>query len=401
MGITRLIKAGHLIDGSGAPSRRQVFLSIKDGIITAIGPMTGLPASAETAIDDLSHCTIVAPLVDCSVALASSPAVGPRMHKDEQNDSKATTRLIDRHLADCHNHGVLGVADSSKAAALVQRSVATAGQPVIVRSGRQILDKEGMAADAGHHDFLRIGYCGDIDAPDPFNTRIDSAALRTLLSPSWSQSWHGKKVVVANGPQTVAEALATGCDAIEQGYAMGEENLRAMAARQVLWIPSLLRAKNGLDGSASGGDVCCRFSLRFVAPGKAIPGAEAFWKSLLAGQLSQLRLARSLGVPTAIGTGAGGTGILHGESMVEEMKLFLKAGYSLAETLHCASEVGARFLGLDGLGALTVGRHATFLVTRGTPQQLPRKLAYLENIYIDGLPSAAYRKNPVKVGGKG
>lgn len=160
----------------------------------------------------------------------------------------------------------------------------------------------------------------------------------------------------------------------------------------------MLRAKNGLDGSASGGEVCCRFSLRFVAPGKPTPGAEAHWKAVLAEQLAQLRLARSLGVPTAIGTGAGGAGILHGESVVEEVKLFIKAGYSLEEALHRASEVGVRFFAMEGLGALTVGRHATFLVTRGTPQQLPRKLSYLETIYYDGAPSAAYRKNPIRTG---
>lgn len=402
MGTTRFIKAGNLIDGSGTPSRRQVFVRVEDGMITAIGPVTELPASIDTVIDDLSHCTIVPPLVDCSVTLARSPALQQPMRTDEEHDSKATERLINRHLADCHNHGVLGVADGSEPVGVVQRSAATGpGLPVIVRTGWQVLGKDGMAVDAGPHDFIRIGYCDDIDAPDPFATSFDAAELRALLSRSWSPSWQGKKVVVANGPPAVAEALAAGCDAIEQGYAMGEENLRAMAEQQVLWIPSLLRAKNGVDSSASGGDVCCRFSLRFVAPGKAIPGAEAYWKSLLAGQLAQLQLARSLGTPTAIGTGAGGTGILHGEAMVEEMKLFLKAGYSLEETLHCASEVGARFFDLDGLGALTVGRPATFLVTRGTPQQLPRKLAYLENIYIDGLPSAAYRKNPVKVGRKG
>jgi hypothetical protein len=47
------------------------------------------------------------------------------------------------------------------------------------------------------------------------------------------------------------------------------------------------------------------------------------------------------------------------------------------------------------LGQLTVGRKATFLITRGTVQQLPRKLSYLEAIYVDGIPSIAYRKNPV------
>ncbi|MBU0960312.1 MAG: amidohydrolase family protein, partial [Proteobacteria bacterium] len=200
----------------------------------------------------------------------------------------------------------------------------------------------------------------------------------------------------ANGAQQVAEALAAGCDAIEQGYNMGEDNLRTMAKQGVLWIPSVLRAKNGLDGASSGGSVCCRFSTRYVAPGKPVPGAEAFWKKMLAEQLTQLRLAGKLGVKTAVGTGAGSVGLLHGESMVEEMKLFIKAGYSLEETIQCASENGAAFFGMEKLGALTLGRKATFLLTRGSVKQLPRKLSYLEGIYVDGAPSVAYHKNPSK-----
>lgn len=82
--------------------------------------------------------------------------------------------------------------------------------------------------------------------------------------------------------------------------------------------------------------------------------------------------------------------------MVEEMKLFSKAGYSLGEIIRCASENGANFLGMDKLGRLAVGRKATFLITRGTPQQLPRKISYLEGIYVEGAPSATYHKHPVK-----
>ena len=138
----------------------------------------------------------------------------------------------------------------------------------------------------------------------------------------------------------------------------------------------------------------CIRDRRYVAPGKPLPGAEAFWKKMLAEQLAQLRLAGTLGVATAVGTGAGSVGILHGESMVEEMKLFIKAGCPLVETIRRASEIGARFFGMEKLGWLTVGRKATFLIARGTAQQLPRKLSYLEGIYVDGAPSAAYCKNP-------
>ncbi|NIR94994.1 MAG: amidohydrolase, partial [Gammaproteobacteria bacterium] len=49
-----------------------------------------------------------------------------------------------------------------------------------------------------------------------------------------------------------------------------------------------------------------------------------------------------------------------------------------------ASDNGARFFGMENLGVLAVGQKATFLVARGTVQQLPRKLAYLESVYVDG-----------------
>jgi adenine deaminase len=49
-------------------------------------------------------------------------------------------------------------------------------------------------------------------------------------------------------------------------------------------------------------------------------------------------------------------------------KLFIKAGYSLAETIRCASENGAGFFGMEKLGMLDVGRKATFLITRSTAQ---------------------------------
>jgi imidazolonepropionase-like amidohydrolase len=107
-------------------------------------------------------------------------------------------------------------------------------------------------------------------------------------------------------------------------------------------------------------------------------------------------MARELGVNVALGTDAGSLGVLHGESVVEEMKLFKKAGYTLAEIVQCATSNGARLLGIEDFGLLAPGSTATFLVARGAPAQLPRKLLYLEAIYIGGAPSDLYRKNPVK-----
>lgn len=395
MGGTRFIVAGNFIDGSGADVCRNVFLKVTDTIIAAIGSAADLPRKDGAAIDDFSHCTILPPLVDCSVSLSQSPSVDRKVRlSTEEADFAKKAAMLERHLRDCHAHGVLGVADSDDSG-LVERYQEGMAQGSIIdvrSSGPLCRSRHSASGNQAGGDFLKIGYSGNIEddqAPDP---RLIHEDLCRILQ----QRGGRKAAVVANGRQQVAEALAAGCDAIEQGYGMGEDNLRKMAEKDVLWIPSVLRAKNALDGAGSGGDVCCRFSIRYVAPGKPIPGAEDFWKKMLAEQLTQLRFARELGVTTAVGTGAGSVGILHGESMAEEMKLFIKAGYSLGETIRCASENGARFFGMEKLGTLTVGRKATFLISRGTAQQLPRKLSYLEGIYVDGVPSLTYRKNPVK-----
>ncbi|MDP2852001.1 MAG: amidohydrolase family protein [Gallionella sp.] len=395
MGGTRFIVAGYFIDGSGAEVRRNVFLAVTDIIITAIGSAADLPRHDGAAIDDFSHCTILPPLVDCSVSLTQSPSVDRMVRvSTEEGDVAKKAAMLARHIRDCHAHGVLGVADSDESD-LVERYQEELAQGSIIdirSSGPLCRSWHSAVGNPTTGDFLKIGYSGNIEDEEAPYPRLTHEDLYRIL-----QQRDGRKaVVVANGRQQVAEALEAGCDAIEQGYGMGEDNLRKMAEQDVLWIPSVLRAQNGLDSARSGGSVCCRFSIRYVAPGKPIPGAEAFWQKTLAEQLSQLRFARELGVKTAVGTGAGSVGILHGESMAEEMKLFIKAGYSLEETIRCASENGARFFGMEKLGTLTVGRQATFLIARGTAQQLPRKLSYLEGIYIDGAPSSTYRKNPVK-----
>ncbi|MDF1614855.1 amidohydrolase family protein [Desulfurivibrio dismutans] len=399
-GRSALILAGNLVDGSGGAVQRRVLLTVDNGVIAAIDAGAEVPVGASNFVD-LSHCTIVPPLVDCSVVLARSPSLG--LMKDQRHlaNGAELEALLARHLYDCHSHGVLGVADGGYSAGLVaarRKPMADDDLVAIRTAGSDLADGLEVVPDpAATRDFLKIHYSSDIEndaTPDALAGRLRLDDLVRHIR----YKGELKAVVVANGAEAVAAALAAGCDAVEQGYDMGEENLRRLAARKVLWIPSLLRAKNALDGARGGGDVCCRFSQRYVAPGKPLPGGEELWRRVLGGQLLQLRRARELGVQVAIGTGAGRTGILHGEAVVEEMKLFAKAGFPLPETIRCASVNGAEFFGLDHLGQLVPGRPATFLISRGSAGQLPRKLSYLENIFINGAASKSYQKNPLKPG---
>jgi imidazolonepropionase-like amidohydrolase len=308
MADARFIVAGSLIDGSGGEVQKNVFLAVRDGIITAIDPVERLSHGDGAAIDDFSHCTILPPLVDCSVSLAQSPSVDRRVRlQAEMAGPVEKAAMVGRHIRYCHAYGVLGVADSDEINDLVDHCPEGRGRMLAIRTAGRLIPtgKGGGAEPSTGGDYLKIGYSTGIEDEEGVDTRLGYKDLCRIL-----------------------------------------------------------RHRGG--------------------------------KKVLAEQISQLRFAGQAGVRVAVGTGAGGIGVLHGESMVEEMKLFIKAGFSLTETILCASEIGARFFGMENRGQLTVGRRATFLLARGTVQQLPRKLSYLEGINIDGAPSSTYHKTPVR-----
>ncbi len=62
---------------------------------------------------------------------------------------------------------------------------------------------------------------------------------------------------------------------------MGEVNLKVMPEQNVVWIPSFLQTKIRLGCSWNDVEIGCRFSPWYVASGKAVPGAEAYWKKMI------------------------------------------------------------------------------------------------------------------------
>ena len=208
--------------------------------------------------------------------------------------------------------------------------------------------------------------------------QFSTEELRELVAVA--EEKNQKVTVHANGPEAVHRAIAAGCHSIEHGFFMGEDNLKRLADTGIFWVPTVFAMK--------------AFGLfrRFI---KQQTNAGVIQKTLEQ-QLDQLRLAKELGVRVALGTGAGSLGVLHGEAMVEELKLFKKTGYSLAEAVQCATTKSAELLGLNQFQGISPGAAATFLICRGAPSQLPRKLLYLESMWINGKPSPYYRKNPVK-----
>lgn len=397
------ILAGWLIDGSGGPVQEKMVVKIVDGRFAEVTPYTAEGQAATGQILDYSHCTLLPSFVDSHVHLFMSGSIDSRIRERQLIAGYDELRpVIGHHLHHLFSHGIVAVRDGGDRGGFAQRylSEPEMHRGVIVKvAGRGWHRKNryggliGRAVHSGEELVsLYEGEKDEIDHVKLVNSGLNS--LKTFAKETEAQftsteiaglvriaQMQGRKVMVhANGREPVREAVEGGCHSIEHGYFMGRDNLQRLADRGVVWVPTIFTMKAygaNCDHIAKGGD-------------------PQVIEQTIAHQLEQLSLARDLGVKVALGTDAGSLGVLHGESLVEEMKLFRQAGYSLSETIRCATATGAELLGLKDLGLVRQGARASFVIARGGPSQLPRKLTYLEGIYVDGKPSEYYRKNPLK-----
>ncbi len=394
------VLAGWLIDGSGEKARQRQLLTISGGLIAAISPADGADLPDPARLTDLSHCTIVPPLLDSHVHLCMSGSIDQSVRQAQQYaDCLQLRPVIDEHLRQLFGHGVLAVRDGGDrlGCLLDYRPERTGDAEVLVkRSGRAYfrqgrygsliggrpIDRQALAErweeDGQQVDQVKVVNSG-LNSLSEFGRetkpQFSTAELAELVVRVHAQ---GKKVMVhANGRLPVRAAVTAGCDSVEHGYFMGRENLELMAQSGIFWVPTMYPMKAYADHI----ETCHGTADRRVI------------EKTLEHQLKQVAIARQCGVRVALGSDAGSAGVLYGEAVVEEMKLLIRAGYRLEEAIHCATENNAVLLGLERQwGRIAGGRPARFLVARGTPAQLPRKLSYLDAIYLGGRPSPAYRR---------
>lgn len=394
---SKYIRAGWLIDGSGGTPRKDVLLTIAGGSFAAIGPFARNSPPPAALLTDLSHCILLPPLVDSHVHLSLSGTIDQEARRRQMTaDYDAVRSQIARNIRDAFSHGVLAVRDGGDAHGHVLRYVREHGgrgrEPVTVRTAGRAWHQAGrygrmIGRQPGAGETLASAFAGDLDPVAQVkvvNSGPNSlSAFGRQTPPQFAldemkelvrlAEQQGKKVMVhANGELPVRIALAAGCHSIEHGYFMGRENLAMMAEKGTVWVPTLAAMK-----------ACAEH----LAPGGPKNGPAVARRTLLH-QLEQIATARELGVRIALGTDAGSIGVLHGEAVSEELRLLLQAGCTLAEAIRCATWNGARLLGVaDRLGLIAGNRPANFLVARGTPSQLPRKLSSLEGMYLNGSPA--------------
>ena len=344
------------------------------------------PLLPEMTVVDLSDCTVFPALVDSHVHLVMSGTTEPSIRQKQLKSTYGDRcKTIGDHLRLHLVCGVLAVRDGGDHNGDTLRYIcdATTHPPSMMtiaspgrarhasgRYGKLI----GIPVEAGQtlaqsafgtesqRDHLKLVNSGlnsltqfGVESPPQFVEDELAAAVAAARKRGLSTMVH------ANGYLPVKLAVEAGCDSIEHGFFMGRENMRRMADRGVVWVPTAVTMKAYQDYLKAQGH-------------RSDPSFAEVSRKNLEHQLEQISLAQQLGVTLAVGTDAGSPGVHHGRSIKEEIQLFISAGFSVEGAIRCASRNGALLMGLADRGEIRPGMRADFMAVKTTPEKVPDAL---------------------------
>jgi imidazolonepropionase-like amidohydrolase len=392
------IHAGWVIDGSGGAIQSNMRLDLVNGTIRSVRKMTRpVPDSSRPHMPllDLSDCTLLPGLIDCHVHLALSPTArrksSAEIVADEHNRFR---RRILKHLNQLLARGVLAVRDGGdpSGSVLLYKANSVGGDhPVHLcaagrarhRPGRYghligcALSPERTLAETileekkgvDHVKIVNSGLNSLSCFAKETKPQFDLAELKAAVRAA--RQCGLKTMVHANGKLPVKIAVDAGCDSIEHGFFMGKENLLRMADRGATWVPTAYTMK------ALG----ARMKRKRVDTGVVQKNLEH--------QVKQIQTAREIGVCIALGTDAGSAGVAHGQAVIEEMRIFLDAGFPIEMVVQSATQNAAMLLGLPQAGQLMENMPAMFIAVKGGPSQLPESLDLVKIIF--------YKEKQIKI----
>ncbi|GBC60556.1 hypothetical protein DENIS_1513 [Desulfonema ishimotonii] len=377
---TQQILAGWLIDGSGGPVQRNRVIHIADGRIRSVRKATPEDGN-HPELTDLSDCTVLPGLVDAHLHLFMSGIGDPVIRQQQLHaEFEEIKPVIGIHLKQLLAHGVIAVRDggdyAGHALRYKQECLGSGQMPVCVRVagkawrkperygkliGRAPLNGQSLAdAIAGENvktDHVKVVNSGLNSLKTFGRETLPQFDLDEFRAGVVAAHDRGLKVMVhCNGKRPVEIAVRAGCDSVEHGFFMGKENLKRMADHGIVWVPTAITMKAYSDQLPAG-------------------SREAEIARRNADhQLEQMALAKSLGVPVALGTDAGSLGVRHGAGVAGELKLLMAAGFTLEEAIGCSASVGAGLLNLPETGEIAPGKSGTLVAVSGAPDTLPDNL---------------------------
>ncbi len=362
----KVIRAGRLIDGTGAAVQRDRALYVEDGQI--VGIEAAGEASADAELIDFSGMTVIPGLIDCHVHLGFSGsgfALGEFRAEDDQalllRGVGAAREALSAGVTTVRDLGGRGgvtfkLRDGIAAGLIAGPRILAAGSPITITGG--------------HCHFLGL------EADDEAGVR--AAARRMLKSGAncLKIMSTGGRMTPGTNPQVAQYTVTELRAAVEEAeranvpiaaHALGTAGIRNATAARVNTIEhcNWLGADGSVDFHES---VAAQMAEQGTAVVPTLVPLQRAAAALRTQVIAAMRRMVTLGVPVAAGTDAG-VSLVRFDTLPDELAIYVaELGLTPVQAIHAATGGAAKSLGLDGtLGKLTVGRAADLVAVDGDP----------------------------------
>ncbi len=378
------VKAGLLIDGTGAPPKKNQVVVVLNGKIVSVG--TDVPKGA--TIVDLGDRTLLPGFIDCHVHLTGrvigegdnwdDGAVRDLPQEDALRGARNAKATLDAGFTTVRN---VGASDFSDIALRNMIHEGVVPGPRIVAAGHSI------GITGGHCD--TNGYRPGILEGDPENGIADGAA--EIMKAVRYQVKHGADVIKtcatggvlsegdavgvqqydddelkvlvseahlterkvaahAHGAEGIKAALRAGVDSIEHGSMTDDEAIALFKKTGAFLVPTLMAQE----------------SVEKLAQSGVLTGHRAE-KALFIAPLARENIKKAIaaGVKIALGTDSGV--FPHGKN-AHEFELMVGLGMTPMNAILAGTRNAAQLLGLDKiLGTIEAGKIADLVAVNGNP----------------------------------
>lgn len=415
-GTVTAIRAGAVIDGTGAAPVKNAVILIRGERIIAVGATVAIPAAA--TVIDLSGLTVLPGFIDAHVHLAARTlGDGDWQHAGLTMLPAELALLGAAHAQQTLEAGFTTVRDVGSAhyGDIALRNAINAGWvagPRIVAAGvlfgitgGHCDETDGLVPGLlGHEAGIEEGVADGVDGV--------RAAVRTMVkygadvikicatggvlsltdsvgAQQYSEeemraivetaSGLSRRVAAhAHGTEGIKAAVRAGVTSIEHGTILDSEAVALMVRHGTWLVPTLMAGDQ---------------AMRLVEAGRLPPPIAAKARAIVPRVQTSFRLALRAGVKIALGTDAGV--YQHGKN-AHEFALMVRYGMTPMQSIEAGTLSAATLLGRETeVGSLTAGKFADIVAVKGDPLQDITTLEHVDFVMKGG---AVFKRDGLVIG---
>jgi imidazolonepropionase-like amidohydrolase len=402
-----LLKAQHLIDGTGAPARESSAILIFGNVIREIGHQDEIVVPAHTRVIDLGARTILPGMIDAHMHFFGVPSDQLHQIPSEEESYRAlraageARKMLEAGItaARCLGSSIgpslrraigEGHVPGPRIVAAGEFICSTGGTWDHVSLPLEWIKAKGMLADGvdGVQEMVRrrvrqgatvikvglsMGGVNDRYHPwgdDPF-AQVSPYSLEEVRA--LTDEAHRNKLKVSAhciGDEAVRQALDGGVDVIEHGYGITEETRRRLVDRNILVVSTIAQLY---------------FHKLAGEPFHYPQWQKDIFDRHIAAMRNDFEKSLSAGVRYALGSDLVGYPTHPQDRATKEFELVVEWGMNPMHAICAGTKVSAEALGMEhAIGTLEVGKLADIVACSGDPVRKIDSLQHVEFVMQDG-----------------